>query len=162
MVSTVIVLIMIMIVGNTIAMGVRERTREYGVLRAIGFRPKHLLQFVFGETATLIMFGGAFGYALTFLALRVFSQYIETHYSQFITEFTISTSAAASKSTKSRSSNLCRKSQLSAIGRSPLPRFCGLSLSRKTTVASPICRFAVFQKTLSACGRKSRSKTAER
>ena len=30
---------MMLILGNTIAMGVRERTHEYGVLRAIGFLP---------------------------------------------------------------------------------------------------------------------------
>ena len=36
-VSAVILVIMMLILGNTIAMGVRERTSEYGVLRAIGF-----------------------------------------------------------------------------------------------------------------------------
>ncbi len=41
-VSVVILLIMMLILGNTIAMGVRERTSEYGVLRAIGFLPEHV------------------------------------------------------------------------------------------------------------------------
>src|SRR6202158_2832097 len=49
-VSLVILVIMAMIVGNTIAMGVRERTHEYGVLRAIGFTPGHLMMFIFGES----------------------------------------------------------------------------------------------------------------
>ena len=48
-VSFVILLIMMLILGNTIAMGVRERTHEYGVLRAIGFMPKHLSAFVVVE-----------------------------------------------------------------------------------------------------------------
>ena len=39
-VSAVILVIMTLILGNTIAMGVRERTSEYGVLRAIGFLPE--------------------------------------------------------------------------------------------------------------------------
>ncbi len=55
-VSVVMILIMGLIVGNTIAMGVRERTNEYGVLRAIGFLPKHIAQFVLGEAAAIGLF----------------------------------------------------------------------------------------------------------
>jgi putative ABC transport system permease protein len=39
LISAVILVIMMLILGNTIAMGTRERTGEYGVLRAIGFLP---------------------------------------------------------------------------------------------------------------------------
>jgi len=60
-VSVVIILIMGLIVGNTIAMGVRERTSEYGVLRAIGFLPKHIVQFVLGEAVVIGVMGGALG-----------------------------------------------------------------------------------------------------
>ncbi len=60
-VSFVILLIMMLILGNTIAMGVRERTHEYGVLRAIGFMPKHLSAFVLGEATVLGLLGGAVG-----------------------------------------------------------------------------------------------------
>jgi putative ABC transport system permease protein len=60
-VSVVILLIMMLILGNTIAMGVRERTHEYGVLRAIGFLPKHIALFVLGEAATVSFIGGAVG-----------------------------------------------------------------------------------------------------
>ena len=48
-ISLIILLIMMMLIGNTIAMGVRERTREYGVLRALGFRPGHIRTFIMGE-----------------------------------------------------------------------------------------------------------------
>ena len=44
---------MMLILGNTIAMGVRERTHEYGVLRAIGFLPRHIAALVLGEAATI-------------------------------------------------------------------------------------------------------------
>lgn len=64
MVSVVMILIMGLIVGNTIAMGVRERTNEYGVLRAIGFLPKHIAQFVLGEAAAIGLFGGLIGVVL--------------------------------------------------------------------------------------------------
>src|SRR5262249_30699565 len=45
-ISFVILIIMLLILGNTIAMGVRERTNEYGVLRAVGFLPKHIAFFI--------------------------------------------------------------------------------------------------------------------
>jgi putative ABC transport system permease protein len=57
-VSGVILLIMMLILGNTIAMGVRERTQEYGVLRAIGFLPRHLSWFVLGEATAIGLAGG--------------------------------------------------------------------------------------------------------
>jgi len=60
-VSLVILAIMLLILGNTIAMGVRERTNEYGVLRAIGFMPRHLVMFILGEAATLGLLGGGLG-----------------------------------------------------------------------------------------------------
>jgi putative ABC transport system permease protein len=47
-------------------MGVRERTSEYGAMRAIGFLPKHIAWFILGEAAVLGALGGivgiAFGY----------------------------------------------------------------------------------------------------
>jgi putative ABC transport system permease protein len=61
LVSVVIIAIMGLIVGNTIAMGVRERTNEYGVLRAIGFLPKHVAQFVLGEAVVIGIVGGGLG-----------------------------------------------------------------------------------------------------
>jgi putative ABC transport system permease protein len=64
LVSFVILLIMMLVLGNTIAMGVRERTHEYGVLRAIGFLPKHLSVFVVGEAAVLGVIGGGLGVAI--------------------------------------------------------------------------------------------------
>ncbi len=60
-VSVVIILIMGLIVGNTIAMGVRERTNEYGVLRAIGFLPQHIARFVIGEGIVIGLIGGLLG-----------------------------------------------------------------------------------------------------
>lgn len=62
--SIVILLIMMLIVGNTIAMGVRERTNEYGMMRAIGFRPGHIAGFVVGEAAFIGLIGGLVGLAL--------------------------------------------------------------------------------------------------
>ena len=63
-VSVVILLIMMLIIGNTIAMGVRERTNEYGMMRAIGFQPGHIAGFVLGESAFVGLLGGAIGLGL--------------------------------------------------------------------------------------------------
>jgi putative ABC transport system permease protein len=60
-VSVVILIIMMLILGNTIAMGVRERTNEYGVLRAIGFLPRHIAGFVLGEAFAIGALGGIVG-----------------------------------------------------------------------------------------------------
>ena len=60
-VSIVILAIMMLILGNTIAMAVRERTREYGVLRAIGFLPKHIATLVLTEAAVIGLCGGVLG-----------------------------------------------------------------------------------------------------
>lgn len=63
-VSIVITLIMALIVGNTIAMGVRERTNEYGVLRAIGFLPGHIARFILAEGVVVGLLGGLIGVLL--------------------------------------------------------------------------------------------------
>ena len=66
LVSLVILGIMMLILGNTIAMGVRERTNEYGVLLALGFRPKHIAGFVVGEGLTIGLLGGGLGLLLSY------------------------------------------------------------------------------------------------
>jgi len=70
LVSIVVLVIMMLILGNTIAMGTRERTHEYGVLRAIGFMPKHLAFFVLGEAAVIGLIGGLLGVALAYFMVN--------------------------------------------------------------------------------------------
>jgi len=70
LVSIVVLIIMMLILGNTIAMGTRERTHEYGVLRAIGFMPKHLAFFVLGEAAVIGLIGGALGVGLAYFLVN--------------------------------------------------------------------------------------------
>jgi putative ABC transport system permease protein len=65
-VSVVILVIMMLILGNTIAMGVRERTHEYGVLLAVGFRPVHIVGFVLGESVTVGLIGGLVGLGISY------------------------------------------------------------------------------------------------
>ena len=62
---------MMLILGNTIAMGVRERTREYGVLRALGFWPGHVATFVMGEAVAIGILAGVLGGALAYPVVQV-------------------------------------------------------------------------------------------
>ncbi len=66
-VSIAILAIILLILGNTIAMGVRERTGEFGALRAIGFQPRHIAGLVFGESLAIGALGGALGLGLGYL-----------------------------------------------------------------------------------------------
>lgn len=65
-ISLVLLGILGLLLGNTVAMGVRERTNEYGVLRALGFLPKHVAAFILAESAALGMFAGLAGVALSY------------------------------------------------------------------------------------------------
>jgi putative ABC transport system permease protein len=65
-VSIIILVIMMLILGNTIAMGVRERTTEYGVLRALGFQPGHIRLFIIGEALTVALLAGIVGLLLSY------------------------------------------------------------------------------------------------
>jgi putative ABC transport system permease protein len=49
---------------------VRERTHEYGVLRAIGFPPGHILGFVVGESLLISVVGGLVGIGLVWLLIN--------------------------------------------------------------------------------------------
>jgi len=69
-VSAVILVIMALILGNTMAMGLRERTGELGVMRAIGFLPKDVQALAFREGAMLGALGGIVGCLLAQPVLR--------------------------------------------------------------------------------------------
>lgn len=87
-VSAVILIIMMLILANTIAMGVRERTHEYGVLRAVGFRPGHILGFIIGESVLVAVVGGLAGVGITMLLVNgVIGPFIENNMAAFFPYF---------------------------------------------------------------------------
>jgi putative ABC transport system permease protein len=51
----------LLIVGNTMVMAVRERTREIGVLKTLGFTNGRILRLVLGESILLALIGGLSG-----------------------------------------------------------------------------------------------------
>lgn len=54
----------ILVSANTMAMSVRERIREVGVLKTLGFTQGEILAIVLGESAFLSFIGGLIGYGL--------------------------------------------------------------------------------------------------
>jgi len=51
----------LLVSGNTISMSVRERIREVGILKTLGFTPGAILFIVLGESAFISVVGGALG-----------------------------------------------------------------------------------------------------
>lgn len=64
MMSGVINGIALLVLGNALAMAMRERTKEYGVLKILGFQPRHFFGLVLGESLLLALLGGVLGLAL--------------------------------------------------------------------------------------------------
>ena len=59
----------LMIVGNTMVMTVRERTREIGVLKTLGFSGGRILRLVLGESILLALLGGLPGLGIAFVLI---------------------------------------------------------------------------------------------
>jgi putative ABC transport system permease protein len=55
---------MLLVAGNTMAMSVRERVREVGLLRTLGFSPAKVLTILLGESLAIAAGGGVLGYLL--------------------------------------------------------------------------------------------------
>jgi putative ABC transport system permease protein len=60
----------LLVSANTIAMAVRERTREVGILRTLGYTPGEIRQLVLGEAVVISVIGGVFGLGLGWLLLQ--------------------------------------------------------------------------------------------
>ncbi len=65
-VSYMILVVVLSIFGNTLAMNVRERAREFGVLRAIGFGPRWVAAIVLGEAAVVGLAGAALALGIAY------------------------------------------------------------------------------------------------
>ncbi|HEX6159239.1 MAG TPA: ABC transporter permease, partial [Thermoanaerobaculia bacterium] len=66
---TAVFFTILLVAGNTMAQAVRERTRELGVLKAIGFTDGQVLSMVMVESLLISFIGGAIGLALGWLAV---------------------------------------------------------------------------------------------
>ena len=70
-VSWVVIGVILVVLANTMAMSARERQGEYAILKTMGFKARHLVGLIFGESLLLAAAGGLTGLALTFPAVQV-------------------------------------------------------------------------------------------
>ena len=64
----------LLVAGNTMAMSVRERVREVGILKTLGFTPRWILALLLGESAVISMLGGGLGLLLANFLIGVLRQ----------------------------------------------------------------------------------------
>jgi putative ABC transport system permease protein len=75
-ISFVIIGIIMLVLGNTMIMAARERTREYAVFKTLGFSASHLVGLIMGESLIISAFGGGLGLLLTFPIVAGFAEFM--------------------------------------------------------------------------------------
>jgi putative ABC transport system permease protein len=78
--SFAIVGIIMLVLGNTMIMSARERTREYAVLKTLGFSAWHLVGLIMGESLLISALGGAVGLGITIPIIIGFEQVIPKNF----------------------------------------------------------------------------------
>jgi len=72
--SVIAFVVAVLGVVNTMSMAVLERTREIGLLRALGWRRRRVLGLLLSESVLLTMVGGGLGIALAIIGLRLLAR----------------------------------------------------------------------------------------
>jgi putative ABC transport system permease protein len=76
--SSIALLIGILGIANTMAMSVFERTREIGILRALGWKGGHVILLILSEAMALGLVGGLLGIAVGWGGLRILAALPQT------------------------------------------------------------------------------------
>ncbi|WP_069999993.1 ABC transporter permease [Cellulosilyticum sp. I15G10I2] len=69
-ISILVLLVGMFVVGLTMLSSVRERTREIGIFRALGFRRKHITQMIIMEGTIISFIGGVIGFIMGMFIAR--------------------------------------------------------------------------------------------
>jgi putative ABC transport system permease protein len=69
-ISAAVMFTVLLVSANTMAMSVRERVREVGVLKTLGFTPAAVLSLILGEAFLISVGGGLVGFAISSLLMR--------------------------------------------------------------------------------------------
>jgi putative ABC transport system permease protein len=75
-ISFIIIGIIMLVLANTMIMSARERTREYAVLKTLGFSGYHLIWLILGESMVISLIGGGIGVLFTYPIVAGFEQAI--------------------------------------------------------------------------------------
>jgi putative ABC transport system permease protein len=69
-ISGAVLFTILLVSANTMAMSVRERAREVGILKTLGFTPASILIMILGEACAISMAGGIIGYLISTLLMQ--------------------------------------------------------------------------------------------
>ena len=96
-VSSIIVVIIMAVMANTMMMTARERLAEYATLKALGFPPAFVFKLLFGESLLIALIGGGLGIALTFPLAQGFASLVGSLFPVFrVSGATLALQVAAS------------------------------------------------------------------
>ncbi len=68
-ISIMVIGIILLVLGNTMAMTARERINEYAVMKTLGFRGPHIVGLILGESVVIAVLGGLLGLGLSWLVI---------------------------------------------------------------------------------------------
>ena len=69
-IAAAVMFTILLVSANTMAMSVRERVREVGVLKTLGFTPGAVLGLILGEACFISLIGGLIGYSISTLLMK--------------------------------------------------------------------------------------------
>jgi putative ABC transport system permease protein len=69
-ISAAVMFTILLVSANTMAMSVRERVREVGLLKTLGFSPGSILGMILGEACAISVAGGTLGYLISMMLMR--------------------------------------------------------------------------------------------
>jgi putative ABC transport system permease protein len=79
----VVLFAMLLVVANTVAQSVRERTSELAVLKTLGFSNTIILMFVLAESLFIAALGGAIGLGLAMMAIKGLASQVAAYMPSF-------------------------------------------------------------------------------
>jgi putative ABC transport system permease protein len=95
-ISVIVLVILILVVGSTIAIGVRERLSEYAVLRALGFGRRRVFVCIMAESATICVLGATLAAAGAYaFILGGLGHVIESRFGSYLPSYRIALSTIA-------------------------------------------------------------------